>query len=435
MLDPSLPRLEQQRASLKVHAVVAAGEAWPRAALDLPGYPAGTDRRVDLVFLEDDQLHLVDGDASALYGSGRATAEPLPVEPIPFECNWISFELVSVDGEPMAREPFEIRDTDGNLVATGKLDANGQVRVNRVPLGSCRIVFPNFGDDAWGEATPALGLSKTWTQLVESGAYWAWEDLISFRPPTDVQHRIADDLGAQVQPIEDAVGNINLDYYPIVIHRFPWNTESWGPQGRHNAKSLLELFRRFLVSSRQKKILDTEICEFSPFNDEEKDRWYDGRAVSTVVHIDMHLVGVNFMDGSVVCSHASDFEFRVSTVFVTEDGYHPVSGNREWGIWRSGSTSGVDRIDWNTGKHYKLSIDEWTFYTRGADRISTLELPEEPTFGGGERLWRSMQARFLKYILDHGGVAHFRNPISQRANWNLVEAWHHPTTEWVEETA
>jgi hypothetical protein len=440
MLDPSLPRLEQQRASLKVHAVVAAGEAWPRAALDLPGYPAGTDRRVDLVFLEDDQLHLVDGDASALYGSGQATAESLPVDPVPFECNWISFELTDADGEPVPDEPFEIRDPSGKLVSTGRLDATGRIRVNRVPFARCRIVFPNLGDDAWGETGSLLGLSKRWTALVESKAYGAWGDLISFRPPAAVQQRIAEEpLEAQVQAIEHARGNINLDYYPIVIHRFPWNTEAWGPEGRHDAKSLLELFRRFLVGSRQKKLLDTEICEFSPFNDEEKERWFDGDALGSVLHIEMlakDFAAFNIDDGSVVCSQASSTEFRVSTVRIGEDGYHPVSGNREWGVWRSGSATGVDRIDWSTGRHYELTVDEWTFYTRGADRLSTLAQPEGITFAEGDRLWRSMQARFCSYIIDHGGAAYVRTPISQRADWDTVERWHFaPTSDWVEETA
>jgi hypothetical protein len=154
MLDPELPNLADQRKALQVHAVLAAGEDWPRSELTIANYPTGTDRRVDLVFLEEDQLHLADGDdppAAELYGSGRVTAQPLGVDPVPFASTWISFELADAEGEPMANERYEIRDGAGTMLSSGNLDAAGRVRVNRIPFVSCRIVFPDLGDEAWGE--------------------------------------------------------------------------------------------------------------------------------------------------------------------------------------------------------------------------------------------------------------------------------------------
>jgi hypothetical protein len=288
-----------------------------------------------------------------------------------------------------------------------------------------------------------MGLDKSWTSIVKAGTAAGWGDLISFRPADWVQNRLAeDDIEAEVQAIEDAWGEINLDYYPVVIRRFPINEENWHNKERHDAASLLELFRRLLVGSRQEKVLDTSISEFSPFSATDQKRWFGDRAEGSVLHIEMRLAGLNPDDGSVVCSHAGTSEFRVSTIWIGEDGYHPVTGNREWGVWRSGrnSAKGVERIDYDTGKHWRLNVDEWTFYTRGADRLSTAfqAMPgtAQATFAGGEDLWLSMQDRFAAFINDNGGVAWAAPQISQRLDWDdIKDTQFAPTTRWVEDTA
>lgn len=152
MLGPRLPTLCEHRDALEVYLLKACGEDWPHRKTKASGYPKGGDRRVDLMFLDDTQLHLA--SPAAVYGSSSVTIIPLQPEPAPFNNAWISFELRDPDGQAMAQEPYQIRDPGGTIVTEGRLDNNGRIRVSRIPFSSCHIVFPDLGADAWGELLP-----------------------------------------------------------------------------------------------------------------------------------------------------------------------------------------------------------------------------------------------------------------------------------------
>ena len=62
--------------------------------------------------------------------------------------------------------------------------------------------------------------------------------------------------------------------------------------------------------------------------------------------------GLPFQDGTVVAIQVDGDHWTFATVYTPDDGYHPVSGNREFGFTNNGDGT-------------------ITFYTRGVDRIST----------------------------------------------------------------
>ncbi len=68
------------------------------------------------------------------------------------ETHWIEVELLSEDdGKPVANARYEIELPNGQLVS-GRLDANGWVRLDDIPPGECKVRFPDYDDpDPGGE--------------------------------------------------------------------------------------------------------------------------------------------------------------------------------------------------------------------------------------------------------------------------------------------
>ncbi len=91
---------------------------------------------------------------------------------------------------------------------------------------------------------------------------------------------------------------------------------------------------------------------------------------------------------------------------------HPVSGNREFGIYPDPNNPG-----------------SYTFYTMGVDRISDWVFAFGNTLGNGivftgaDQLWNSMQGNMINYINAHGGHAEFYNKKSYiaRPRYDLVQ--------------
>jgi hypothetical protein len=90
----------------------------------------------------------------------------------------------------------------------------------------------------------------------------------------------------------------------------------------------------------------------------------------------------------------------------TQDGAHPVSGNRQFGI----SDSGQGKV----------------IYTKGVDRVTKWyhNLAEGKAFNGADALWNSMEVQLVSFVNNHGGQA-TRFPSSQkrfyRPNWDDIK--------------
>jgi type VI secretion system secreted protein VgrG len=60
--------------------------------------------------------------------------------------NWVELELVDGDGNAVGNEPYELHLPNGE-VKKGRLDGGGKARVEGIPRGSGRVVFPRVGED------------------------------------------------------------------------------------------------------------------------------------------------------------------------------------------------------------------------------------------------------------------------------------------------
>lgn len=61
---------------------------------------------------------------------------------------WIAFSLVDEDGNPVPNEEYNVILPDGT-VRTGKLDAQGKVRIEGIATGNSSITFPNLDANDW----------------------------------------------------------------------------------------------------------------------------------------------------------------------------------------------------------------------------------------------------------------------------------------------
>jgi uncharacterized Zn-binding protein involved in type VI secretion len=80
----------------------------------------------------------------------EATSTSAQVAKLLEETTWIGFSL-SDGTSPRAGEKYLVEDANG-VSHAGRLDANGQARIEGVPRGRCRILFPDIGHSM--EVTP-----------------------------------------------------------------------------------------------------------------------------------------------------------------------------------------------------------------------------------------------------------------------------------------
>ncbi len=121
-------------------------------------------------------------------------------------------------------------------------------------------------------------------------------------------------------------------------------------------------------------------------------------------------------DGTVIesdyQSNANGAFFKFSTMTSPLDFNHPVSGNREFGVYPDPQNPGT-----------------YTFYTMGVDRVSDWQfgfidyVTNGITFRGADQLWSAMQSNMINYINTHGGHAEFYSKKSYiaRPDYNLVK--------------
>ncbi len=201
-------------------------------------------------------------------------------------------------------------------------------------------------------------------------------DIFQWDPPTDVVNEITR-RGFSVQTLDAAVGDLNLDFYKVLIRRFPAGWD--GPK-------LLEHFIRNIDS-----FINTTYCDFTPYEAVDEQRLASANPRGTVFFLDM--LGPD--NAAIVISDKQKQFYVVTTINTPRTGDHPVSGHRQFG--------------------YILEGPKTTFYTRGADR-ATLGFPgtERAIFKGGELLWESFQSKLADFINDNGGDAEVLDPFSER---------------------
>lgn len=205
-----------------------------------------------------------------------------------------------------------------------------------------------------------------------------------------------------VQNIVDAYGPVvNCDYFPVFITALPPNM---------TGESLVEFFRKYTNNF----VKPPQTASFSAYSDglfSDATKYYSAfeQSLGTLVHLNL----IN--DGTVVESEyyrsSSPFtcRFTYSTISSPLDGNHPVSGNREFGIYANPGGNG------------------YTFYTMGVDRTSDWFFGVGNSAGWGfdsaDALWKGMQDKMTDFINNNGGQAYRQEPVIARPKWSQVQKY------------
>jgi len=237
-----------------------------------------------------------------------------------------------------------------------------------------------------------------------------WKDLISFRPLHSVQSAMIV-ASHKLQPLEKGYGDVNLDYYPVEIRKFPTVNGKVLKPG-----DFLSYFRLNINN-----FVESGSADFKPYDPASGKLWKSQKPIDSVISIKLlQLFGKSVEKGSVVVSDSSSDYWIFSTVRTSKDGWHPVSGNRQFGIEK--------------GKGSK----NYVFYTKGADRVTTFvdqtgQSLFSAVFSSADKLWVSMQKKIADYINANGGDAVVSTKTSNRYKWDSVKKspYFKPTRTWV----
>lgn len=189
---------------------------------------------------------------------------------------------------------------------------------------------------------------------------------------------------------------VNMDFFGLNIQSLPLNPEVFPSVPFESAGSFLEFIRREFLSEEfygegsPCTTANGLLRYFEYYEPSDQPRWLVSDPVSTMFSIILP------DDGSVICSkYIPENSWTFSTLNVpgwgvdgARDGYHPVSGNREFGLLEN-------------------SDGTYTFYTSGVDRVTGWwhALAEPTAFRKGSEFWVCFLDTMRDYVNDHGGVA------------------------------
>jgi hypothetical protein len=216
-----------------------------------------------------------------------------------------------------------------------------------------------------------------------------WADLLQFQVPSSIVTDLAG-RNMKVQNFDDAIGDLNLDFYPVKITKMPTVNGT-----QVDAAGLLEHVRRNLND-----FVNTFYSTFSPYQTPtDSVKWESASPLGAVIKID--IPGPD--NAAVVTSLAEGSRWRFSTIRTPNTGSHPVSGNREFGF-------------------RTLDDGSTVFFTRGADRTSETgeTIMDFISYGAADKLWLSLPEKIAQFVNANGGTAVKLDRFSRRFKWSLV---------------
>jgi hypothetical protein len=220
-----------------------------------------------------------------------------------------------------------------------------------------------------------------------------------------------------VQSLNDASGTIvNCDFFPVKISQMPLK-----PNGiAYTPKELVEYFRIHKNDFISPSIgISFEPYNYNGFNDSACFNAPYEQSIGAILHIDMT------KDGSIVhtgytnyinpINNYQEHSFIYTTLSTFLDFEHPVSGNREFGIYSDQNSPG-----------------SYVFYTMGTDRITNYlyetidkgikNVTGRSGFDEADELWTNIQENMINFINTRGGQANFyasKNTIA-RPIWDVA---------------
>jgi len=201
-----------------------------------------------------------------------------------------------------------------------------------------------------------------------------------------------------IQNINNAYSTVvNMDYFPIDVRTLPVV----------NGKRLTP--EQFIGHIRKNinSFIDTDYSEFKPYvysGVNETNLWNSANPKNAVVAIDIGAPD----NGSVIVSNYNSSGWTFTTIFEPMYGQHPVSGNRDFGFTKNSNGS-------------------YTFFTKGVDRLTSLDLTiiQNATgipFSKADALWTSFQKGVADFVNKNGGNAGASKQEIYRPNWDQVKA-------------
>ena len=225
-----------------------------------------------------------------------------------------------------------------------------------------------------------------------------WQDLLTFVPGDLVESHLNNrgDGDWEIQNIRDASGAVlNIDYFGTTFDQFPEinGTPMTPDQFFEYVHSNFFNFDDGCNSSFD--FLDTNI---------DGSLWNSNNPLGSIINI--NIFGPD--NGSVIVSQFDDagcYCWTFTTITESqENGEHPVSGNRQFGITQNSDGS-------------------WTFFTRGVDRAidNNLGISSGVGFRMADSLWNCIINNMRNFINSNGGntVNTFSKTI--RPDWNSIE--------------
>ncbi len=190
----------------------------------------------------------------------------------------------------------------------------------------------------------------------------------------------------------------NLDLFAVIIDSLPIINGN-----RLTAKQLFDHFR---------KNINDFATKFDPYSDPyDKILWESENPLGAVITItmkDYKITPFVDADGDVIVSQYEECCWIFTTLRgpVYESGYHPVSGNRQFG--------------------YVVQNGKTIIYTKGADRTTNWYHglnDSQIAFESADELWRGMQEKMKQYVRVNAGKisAMETYEFTFRPNWSDVK--------------
>lgn len=236
-----------------------------------------------------------------------------------------------------------------------------------------------------------------------------WSYLVSFRPPADVQNYFKATVpGGYFHKVEDGYGDINLDYYPVLVRKLPAISGS-----QASAEDFLKYIRLNLND-----FIDADLANFFKYDDSNDALWKSDKPLKSIIRITMRMLTTKLDKvsdfGDVIVGEFTPQYWIFSTIYTPNDLAHPVSGNRQFGF--------TDNHD-----------GTFTFYTRGADRATRLTDYTGSrwlVFPMANKLWKSLQAGIVKFVGQKN--AELIEPLSNRVPWKEIKnSIYKPAESWL----
>jgi hypothetical protein len=221
--------------------------------------------------------------------------------------------------------------------------------------------------------------------------------LLLFKVPDDIVSYLGSrSMKVQYAHDESYSNDLNTDWYRVKIEKFPTlNGQELTPEG-------LIKYIRLNINT----LINTSYAEFYPYESSiDSPQWNSDNPRKSVIGIDIG--GPD--NASVVVSAAIPTGWIFSTIITPNTGHHPVSGHRDFYIFKSKDLEDV---------HY--------FDIKGLDMVSTGVAGAGFPIGGSvgyyvaDKLWKSMQDGVVDFINSSGGKASKGLAYSERVEWRFV---------------